>query len=95
MFAIGFAIFGPQMLIGMVAAELSPKQAAATASGFVGCFAYAGAAMAGYPLGAITDRWGWEGFFWVVALGGFISVMILMPLWGVKESARKPEAVAA
>jgi OPA family sugar phosphate sensor protein UhpC-like MFS transporter len=92
MFIIGFSIFGPQMLIGMVAAELSPKQAAATASGFVGCFAYTGAAIAGYPLGAITDAWGWNGFFWALAAGGMISVLILLPLWGVKENVREPVA---
>ena len=48
-FFIGFFIFGPQMLIGMVAAELTHKKAAATSSGFAGCFAYIGAAMAGGP----------------------------------------------
>ena len=48
--AIGFFIFGPQMLIGCTAADFSHKKAAATATGFVGCFAYIGAAVAGYPL---------------------------------------------
>ena len=38
-FAIGFFIFGPQMLIGM-AAECSHKDAAGAATGFVGLFAY-------------------------------------------------------
>lgn len=39
-FAIGFFIFGPQMLIGMAAAECSHKDAAGAATGFVGLFAY-------------------------------------------------------
>ena len=55
--------FRPQMLIGMSASELSPKKAAATASGFAGWFSYIGAASAGYPLGKITQDYGWEGFF--------------------------------
>ena len=46
MFLIGFFIFGPQMLIGIAAAELSHKKAAGTATGFAGCFAYLGAASA-------------------------------------------------
>ena len=61
-FFIGFFIFGPQMLIGMIAAELPDKKAAATAIGFAGCFAYLGAAIAGGPLGALTEKWGWDGF---------------------------------
>ncbi|HAB98924.1 MAG TPA: MFS transporter family glucose-6-phosphate receptor UhpC, partial [Parachlamydiales bacterium] len=66
LFFFGFFIFGPQMLIGMVPAELSHKKAAATATGFVGCFAYLGAAFAGGPLGAITKEWGWVTFFMIL-----------------------------
>lgn len=89
MFTIGFMVYGPQMLIGVVAVELSPKQAASTATGFVGCFAYMGAAIAGYPLGAITEGWGWTGYFWSLAIGGTIAVLLLVPLYGVKENVQK------
>lgn len=81
----GFFIFGPQMLIGMAAAELSHKKAAATASGFTGWIAYLGAAVAGYPLGKITQVYGWTGFF--VALTGcaIIAMFLLLPLWNVRS----------
>jgi OPA family sugar phosphate sensor protein UhpC-like MFS transporter len=39
-FTTGFFVFGPQMLIGMAAAECSHKEAAGAATGFVGLFAY-------------------------------------------------------
>jgi MFS transporter, OPA family, sugar phosphate sensor protein UhpC len=84
LFLIGFFIFGPQMLIGVAAAELSHKQATGTATGFAGCFAYVGAAVAGGPLGGITRDWGWEGFFLVLTLSGVLSVLLLVPLWNVK-----------
>jgi OPA family sugar phosphate sensor protein UhpC-like MFS transporter len=84
LFVIGFLIFGPQMLIGMAAAELSHKKAAATASGFTGTWAYAGAAVAGYPLGLIIQSAGWEGYFIVLAACGAISSLLLLPLWAVK-----------
>lgn len=95
MFLVGFCIFGPQMLIGVAAAELSHKKAAATATGFAGWFAYMGAAMAGYPLGSITDSLGWDGFFWSLAICSFISVVLLLPLWNVtdKTQAEKKKAV--
>lgn len=87
-FLIGFFIFGPQMLIGMVAAELPDKKAAATASGFAGCFAYLGAAVAGGPLGALTDLWGWNGFFGVLISCGLISLALMIPLWSIKTRAK-------
>jgi MFS transporter, OPA family, sugar phosphate sensor protein UhpC len=83
MFCIGFAIFGPQMMIGLAAAELSHKKAAATSTGFVGFFAYIGAAFAGYPLGAITQHLGWDGFYWALVVCCVISTVLLVPLWSV------------
>lgn len=86
MFCIGFSIFGPQMMIGLAAAELSHKKAAATSTGFVGFFAYIGAAFAGYPLGSITQYWGWNGFYWALFICCIISILLLLPLWSVTAS---------
>eukprot|EP01136_Pigoraptor_vietnamica_P000490 Opistho-1_new@25860 len=90
LFVIGFFIFGPQMLIGMAAAELSHKKAAGSATGFTGWVAYLGAAAAGYPLGKMSETWGWEGFFLALGLCGISSVLLLLPLWKVKARASKP-----
>lgn len=94
MFLIGFMVFGPQMMIGMAAAELSHKKAAATSTGFVGLFAYIGAACAGYPLGTITQSWGWEGFYWSLLICCLFSLVLLMPMWSVKASTIKFKAKA-
>lgn len=88
MFLIGFLIFGPQMLIGMAAAELSHKKAAATANGFTGWWAYLGAAAAGYPITKVCEVWGWYGFFVALALCGAASVFLLLPLWKVKTNPK-------
>jgi len=86
MFLFGFFIFGPQMLIGLAAVELSHKNSAATATGFVGTFAYLGAAFAGGPLGAITKHWDWDGFL-IALIGCAISaIVLLLPLWSVKTN---------
>jgi MFS transporter, OPA family, sugar phosphate sensor protein UhpC len=87
MFFVGFSIFGPQMLIGVTAAELSHKKAAATSTGFVGCFAYMGAAVAGYPFGKLTQELGWEGYFFGMALCALIAAILLLPLWGVCKNS--------
>lgn len=88
MFAIGFLIFGPQMLIGLAAVELSHKQAAATSNGFVGWIAYLGAATAGYPISKIAEVWGWYGFFIALGFCGVVSVFLLLPLWRIKSNPK-------
>lgn len=92
MFCIGFTIFGPQMMIGLAAAELSHKKAAASSTGFVGFFAYIGAAFAGYPLGSITQSLGWEGFYWALLVCCVISVVLLIPLWSITATNMRPTA---
>jgi OPA family sugar phosphate sensor protein UhpC-like MFS transporter len=88
-FMIGFAIFGPQMLIGIAAAELSHKEAAGTSTGFVGAFAYAGAAVTGGPLGAMIDKYGWNGFYTILTVCAVMAVTLLMPLWKRQTSLVK------
>jgi MFS transporter, OPA family, sugar phosphate sensor protein UhpC len=85
-FTIGFFIFGPQMLIGVAAAELSHKRAAASATGFIGFIAYIGSACAGYPLGIILKNFGWEGFFFALTGCAVLSFLLLFPLWAVKTA---------
>lgn len=89
LFIIGFMIFGPQMMIGLAAAELSHKNAAATSTGFVGTFAYMGAAFAGYPLGIITESMGWEGFYLALLICSGVSLLLLFPLWSVTAQSIK------
>ena len=87
---IGFFLFGPQMLIGLAAAELSHKNATGTATGFAGWFAYIGAALAGYPLGLIIEKSGWQGFFVVLTVCGILSILCFLPLWNVGK--KEPNA---
>ena len=84
MFLIGFTVFGPQMLIGIAAAEISHKKAAGTATGFAGWFAYFGAASAGYPLSMIAQKMGWSGFFSTLAVCSAVAAALLIPLWSKK-----------
>jgi len=87
MFLVGLLIFGPQMLIGMVAAELSHKKAAGAATGFVGWFAYAGAAAAGFPFGKLAEDYGWNTFF-VTLLGcALVAFLLLSLLWAPQKEA--------
>lgn len=88
-FMIGFSVFGPQMVIGMAAAELSHKKAASSSTGFVGCAAYIGAAVAGGPLGWLTESLGWNGFFYALVVCCGVSILLLVPMWGITAANRK------
>jgi OPA family glycerol-3-phosphate transporter-like MFS transporter len=64
LFAIGFLIYGPIMMIGLHSLDLVPKKAAGTAAGLTGLFGYVfGSAIAGTGVGWIADRWDWAGVF--------------------------------
>tara|TARA_R110001583_G_scaffold51874_2_gene161465 strand:+ start:4739 stop:6052 length:1314 start_codon:yes stop_codon:yes gene_type:complete len=78
-FCIGFFVFGPQMMIGMAAAECSHKDLAGTATGFVGLFGYLGAALASYPLALIIERFSWQGFFSVITLSAACIGLLILP----------------
>lgn len=78
-FSVGFFVFGPQMLIGMAAAECSHKKTPASATGFVGLFAYLGAAIAGYPLALVMESYLWSGFFVVIACAASGIALLLLP----------------
>ena len=93
LFFFGFFIFGPQMLIGLSAAELSHKKAAATATGFAGCFAYLGAAAAGGPLGYLVKLSGWNSYIITLFVCALLGTLIVLPLWSVKTREEKSEAV--
>jgi OPA family sugar phosphate sensor protein UhpC-like MFS transporter len=89
-FTTGFFVFGPQMLIGMAAAECSHKEAAGAATGFVGLFAYLGASLSGWPLAQVMEIWHWSGFFVVIAIAAGISALLLLPFL----NAQAPEPPA-
>lgn len=84
-FATGFFIYGPQMLIGMQAAEVAHKKAAATASGFTGWSAYLGTALAYYPLSKLIQELGWTGFFSAMVTCAVIATIVMLSLWKVRS----------
>ncbi len=92
---IGFLVFGPQMLVGLAVAEFVSKKAASTSNGFAGCFAYLGAAAAGYPILWISEIYGWWGFIVTLVLCSAITSIILMPIWGLKGGMKGSEEQAA
>ena len=83
-FVCGFAVYGPQMLIGLIGAELSHPAAVATGNGLLGWIAYLGAAWAGEPLAYIVKTQGWNVFFPALIACTAIPILLLSTLWNAR-----------
>jgi sugar phosphate permease len=59
--ALGFCIYGPQMLIGLCGAELISPKSVGASQGILGLISYMGAAGAGIPLSYLQVSPCWHG----------------------------------
>lgn len=75
---IGFLVYGPQMLVGVLAVDLGGKYAAATASGFTGTLGYLGSIASGVGTGWIVDRYGWDGGFLFFAIAAALGTVLFL-----------------
>lgn len=81
---LGFMINGPQMMIGLIGAEVSDKRVVATATGVLGWISYLGAAASGFPLSVIIKKFGWSGYFGALLVSAVCSVVCMAPFWRFK-----------
>ena len=80
--AAGFCIYGPQALVGIAAANLATKRAAATAVGFTGLFGYASTILSGWGLGLLVQSFGWNyaiGVLIIIAIAGTATFLLAWP----------------
>lgn len=89
---VGFCINGPQMMIGLVGAEVSDRRVLATATGVLGWISYLGAAASGFPLSVVVGRLGWPAFFACLFVSCALAVVCLLPLWRMRASVAKDKA---
>ncbi|APT83822.1 MFS transporter [Corynebacterium aquilae] len=82
---IGGLIYGPVMLIGLQAIDLSPHNVAGTAAGFTGLFGYLlGATLASSGVGLVVQNFGWNVTF-IVFLAFAVATVILFAIVGRDE----------
>jgi OPA family glycerol-3-phosphate transporter-like MFS transporter/OPA family sugar phosphate sensor protein UhpC-like MFS transporter len=79
--AAGFFIYGPQALIGIAAANLGTKKAAATAVGLTGLFGYASTLLSGWGLGLLVQTYGWDRAFWVLLGAAVVGIVLFVLAW--------------
>lgn len=79
--AAGFFIYGPQALIGITAANLATRRAAATAAGFTGLFSYASTPVTGWGLGWLAHNAGWHVAFEALLIFGAVGIAMFILAW--------------
>lgn len=84
---VGFFVSGPQLLVGIAAADFSTRQAVGTANGLSGLFGYLGAAIAGVGVGWISDNYGWDGVFIFFSISALLGSSLFALTWNC--SAKK------
>jgi len=87
LFAVGFFVHGPMLLVAVAAADFATKKAAATAVGLTGLFGYIGAFFANYGTGAIAERWGWDYVIYFYLGSALIGMLLLLLTWNSRSPA--------
>ena len=87
LFAVGFLVYGPQMLVGVAAADFASKKAAATATGLTGTFGYLGSTVCGIGTGLIVDKWGWDGGFIFFIGSAAMGTILFLLTWNHRSKA--------
>jgi OPA family glycerol-3-phosphate transporter-like MFS transporter/OPA family sugar phosphate sensor protein UhpC-like MFS transporter len=82
--AAGFFIYGPQALVGIAAANIATKRAAATAVGFTGLFGYASTVVSGWGLGYLAGNFGWSYAMGALIGIGITGTLVLVLAWRAK-----------
>jgi OPA family glycerol-3-phosphate transporter-like MFS transporter/OPA family sugar phosphate sensor protein UhpC-like MFS transporter len=80
----GFFIYGPQSLIGVAAANLATKRAAAAAVGLTGLFGYLSTIVSGVGIGALVERHGWDSGFLTFLICGVAGILLFAICWPAK-----------
>ena len=80
----GFCIYGPQALIGIVAANQATKEAAAMANGFTGIMGYLSYVVSGIGIAFIKERFGWGVALCSIAAFAIVGMALFLCAWSAK-----------
>jgi phosphoglycerate transporter family protein len=83
--AIGFFVYGPQMLVAVAASDFATKEAAATAVGLTGFFGYVGATVSGYGTGWLVDAYGWDTAFLAFLISAGLGTVCFLFTWNQRS----------
>jgi sugar phosphate permease len=80
----GFFVYGPQCLIGISAANLATKRAAAASAGLTGFFGYLSTAISGWGVGWLVTRYDWNVAFFMFGASTVVATLLFIMCWPAK-----------
>jgi OPA family glycerol-3-phosphate transporter-like MFS transporter/OPA family sugar phosphate sensor protein UhpC-like MFS transporter len=89
----GFFIYGPQALVGISAANLGTKHAAATAVGLTGLFGYASTLLSGWGLGTLVKHRGWDAAFACLIVVALVGVALFAAAWRAPAHGYRQQSI--
>ena len=88
---VGFCIYGPQALTGIIVANQATKEAAALATGFAGIMGYLSTTVSGIGIAFIKEQFGWGVALCSIAAFAIVGMALFLCAWSAKADgyARK------
>ena len=87
LFMMGFLVYGPQVLVGVAAAEFGSKKAACAAAGLTGTFGYLGGAASGIGVAYVATNWGWGATLCSFVVAAVLGALCFLCIWNKTEQA--------
>ena len=86
---VGFCIYGPQALVGIMAANQATKEAAAMANGFTGIMGYLSYFVSGIGIAFIKEHYGWGITLGAIAGFAIIGRVLFLFAWNANADGYK------
>lgn len=88
---VGLFVYGPQCLVGVIAANLATRRAAATAIGLTGFFGYLSSVVSGWGIGRLVCRSGWSSAFELLTYSAVIAAVLFLITWNAYRGSASVE----
>ena len=86
---VGVCIYGPQALVGIMAANQATKEAAAMANGFTGIMGYLSYFVSGIGIAFIKEHYGWGVTLGAIAGFAIIGMVLFLFAWNANADGYK------
>ena len=93
---VGLFVYGPQALVGVIAANLATRRAAATAIGVTGFFGYMSGIISGWGVGSLVKAGNWNPVFGMLTGCAAITAFLFAVAWNAYRPVAnngKPRAI--
>jgi len=86
---LGFFIYGPQCLIGVIVANVATKKAAAAANGLTGIWGYMSVIVTGWGVGWVAEHYDWNVVFLCLIGASFLAMVLFLFTWNAAAPEQK------